>query len=91
MNTYLLADSLSLQPSREPSGLALFNWIKRRLAARRARTAEREAIAYLRTLDRYALEDMGVDVLAMGERVPRLIALNPYAVAMTALTPDQGR
>jgi hypothetical protein len=90
MYTYL-ADAAVLQPSRHSFGLTLVNWIKGRLAARRARIAERKAIVYLRKLDRHALDDIGVDVAALCGVVPRLASINPYVVAMSAIIPTQSR
>jgi hypothetical protein len=90
MSTYL-ADAANLQPSRHSASLTVVSWINGHLAARRARIAKRNAIAYLSTLDRYALEDMGIDVAALGEIVPRLVARHPCVVATSSLIPAQSR
>lgn len=47
-------------------------WIKRRFEAlRQSRIAKRDT-AYLRTLDRHMLNDMGIDISALGEIHPSL-------------------
>ena len=86
-----LAYAFALQPSYRPAHPTILEWLNGRLANRRARIAKRNAIAYLRTLDRHALNDMGVDIAALSEIVPRLIASNPNNALMPALTPPMPR
>lgn len=42
-------------------------------------------IRYLRSLDRHALNDMGVDIAKLGENRPTLLEFNPYAVTTSTL------
>jgi hypothetical protein len=51
---------------------AAHTWINGKLDAfRRTRIAKRD-IAYLRTMDRHMLTDMGIDISALGEIYPSL-------------------
>jgi hypothetical protein len=71
-----------------PSAVAtVFNWLKRKLEARRARLNHARDIAYLRSLDRHMLEDMGVDIASLGEARPKLESVNPHVVAIQAICP----
>ncbi len=76
MNTYL-ADASILQPSSQPAGLTVISWIKGRLAARRARLAERQTLAFLASLDRHTLDDIGIDPATFCKTMPPLVRLNP--------------
>lgn len=65
-----MASSIKLL-SNSPS-MTLDGWIKRKLEARRqTRIAKRDS-AYLRTLDRHLLLDMGIDISALCEIHPSL-------------------
>ena len=65
-----MASLIKIQPN-SPS-MTLDGWIKRKLEARRqTRIAKRDS-AYLRTLDRHLLRDMGIDISALCEIHPSL-------------------
>jgi hypothetical protein len=80
-----LANTFDFQPERESSGQTAFGWLKQKLEARQKLQAEQRHIAYLRTLDRHFLEDMGVDIASLGEIQPTLASFNPYAIAINAV------
>ena len=63
----------------------VFNWLKRKLDARRARLNHARDIEYLRSLDRHMLEDIGVDIASLGEVAPALASFNPHVVASTVI------
>lgn len=63
----------------------VFGWLRKMLAARRARREEIRAVEYLRTLDPHLLEDIGVDIASLNEFSPRLESLSPHVVAYSAI------
>ena len=80
-----LANTFDFQPERENLVQPIFGWLKQKLEARRALQAQKRHIAYLRTLDRHILEDMGVDIASLGEVEPTLASFSPYVIAMNAV------
>ncbi len=72
-------------PERQAAIPTVFNWLKRKLDARRARLNHARDIEYLRSLDRHTLEDIGVDIASLGEVRPTLASSNPYVVAITVI------
>ena len=81
-----LANSFHFQPEREALAPTLFGWLKQRLEARQALQAKKRHIAYLRTLDRYVLEEMGVDIASLGEVEPTFASFSPYVIAINAVS-----
>ncbi len=81
-----LANSFHFQPERQTLAPTVFEWIKQKLEAHRARLEQRRHIAYLRTLDRHILEDMGVDIASLGEVEPTLASFSPYVIAINAVS-----
>lgn len=67
-----LADANQFQPSHQIRSNTVFAWLRHRLEALRQKQADKRHIAYLRTLDRHFLEDMGVDISTLGEICPLL-------------------
>ena len=62
----------SIKFQSTPHATTVRTWIKRKLdALRQERIAKRDA-AYLRTMDRHMLKDMGIDISALGEIYPSL-------------------
>lgn len=80
-----LANTFHFQPEREARAPTLFGWLKQKLEARQALQAEKRRIAYLRTLDRHFLEDMGVDITSLGEIQPTFASFSPYVIAINAV------
>jgi hypothetical protein len=80
-----LANTFHFQPERENPIQTVFGWLKQKLEARQALQAEKRRIAYLRTLDRHFLEDMGVDITSLGEIQPTFASFSPYAIAINAV------
>ena len=70
---------------RQAAVPTLFNWLRRKLDARRARLNHARDIEYLRSLDRHMLEDIGVDIASLGEVRPDLASFSPHVVASTAI------
>lgn len=81
-----LANNFDFQPEREGPVQTVFGWLKQKLEARQALQAERRHIAYLRTLDRHILEEMGVDIASLGEVEPTLASFSPYVIAINAVS-----
>ena len=81
-----LANTFHFQPERQALASTLFGWLKQTLKARQAHQAEKRHVAYLRTLDRHFLEDMGVDVASLGEIQPTLASFSPYVIATNAVS-----
>ena len=81
-----LANSFHFQPEREELAPTLFSWLKQKLEARQALQAEKRRVAYLRTLDRHILEEMGVDIASLGEVEPTLASFSPYVIAINAVS-----
>jgi hypothetical protein len=81
-----LANTFHFQPERENPVQTVFGWLRQKLEARQALQAEKRRIAYLRTLDRHFLEDMGVDIASLGEIPPTLASFSPCLVAMNAFS-----
>ena len=71
MNVYP-AENFHFQPERQISPVPVFSWLKQKLEAHRQKQAGKRHIAYLRTLDRHMLNDMGVDIASLGEVYPAL-------------------
>ncbi len=84
MDTYA-ARTNHFQNAYQARPLSVFGWIKQKLEDRRVRLAAAREIAYLRTLDRHLLEDMGVDIASLGEIKPKLAHFNPHLVACTVI------
>ncbi len=80
-----LANSFHFQPERHVQITTISDWIRQKLDARRARRIEIRNIAYLRTLDRHLLDDMGVDIASLGEVRPKLASFNAHAVVISAI------
>ena len=72
-----LADANHFQPSHQIQSNTVFAWLRQRLEALRQKQADKRHIAYLRTLDRHFLEDMGVDISTLGEICPSLKSFVP--------------
>ena len=81
-----LANTFHFQPERQALVPTLFGWLRQKLEARRARKCEERHIAYLRTLDRYILEEMGVDIASLGEVEPTLASFSPYVIVINAVS-----
>ncbi len=81
-----LANTFYFQPERETPVQTVFGWLKQKLEARQALQAEKRHIAYLRTLDRHILEDMGVDIASLGDIQPTLASFSPYVIAINAIS-----
>jgi hypothetical protein len=81
-----LANTFHFQPERESPVQTIFGWLKQKLEARQALQAEKRCIAYLRTLDRHFLEDMGVDIASLGETQPTFASFSPYVIAINAVS-----
>jgi hypothetical protein len=81
-----LANSFHFQPERPTLAPTVFEWLKQKLKARQALQTERRRIAYLRTLDRHILEDMGVDIASLVEIEPTLASFSPYVIAINAVS-----
>jgi hypothetical protein len=64
------ANSIEFQPV--PCIAAVRTWITRKLDALRQRRIAKRDTAYLRTMDRHMLKDMGIDISALGEIQPSL-------------------
>lgn len=60
-------------------------WLNAKWKAHQARMIEKEAIAYLRSLDRSILEDIGVDVNNLFKANATFAQGNPHIIATTAL------
>ena len=80
-----LANTFHFQPERENPVQTIFGWLKQKLEAHRKHQAEKRHVAYLRTLDRHILEDMGVDIASLGEIQPTLESFSPYVIAINAV------
>jgi hypothetical protein len=80
-----LANNFQFQPERQALTPTLFRWLEQKWEAHQARRLEKRNIAYLRTLDRYALDDMGVNIAYLGEIRPTLASLNPHVIAINGL------
>jgi hypothetical protein len=76
-------------PERQAAIPTVFNWLKRKLEARRARLNHARDIEYLRSLDRHMLEDIGVDIASLGEVTPKLESSNPHVLAIHAICPPR--
>ena len=76
MNVYP-AENFHFQPERQVLHFPVFSWLKQRLEAHRQKQADNRHIADLRTLDRHFLDDMGVDIAALGEVYPALASFVP--------------
>lgn len=81
-----LANSFHFQPERQTLAPTVFGWLKQKLETHQALQAEKRHIAYLRTLDRHILEDMGVDIANLGEVEPTLASFSPYVIAINAVS-----
>lgn len=81
-----LANTFHFQPERENPVQTVFGWLKQKLEARQALQAEKRHIAYLRTLDRHFLEDMGVDIASLGEIPPARASFSPHVIAINAVS-----
>ena len=55
----------------------VFGWVIQKLDQYRIQKANKKHIAYLRTLDRHILADMGVDIAALGTARPTLASFIP--------------
>lgn len=84
MDTYA-ARTNYFQNAYQARPLSVLGWIKQKLEDRRVRLATAREIAYLRTLDRHVLEDMGVDIANLGEVRPELAHFNPHFVACSVI------
>lgn len=73
------------KPERQAAISTVFNWIRRKLDARRARLNHARDIEYLRSLDRHLLEDIGVNIANLGEVTPKLASFHPHFVASAAI------
>ena len=80
------ANTSHFQPERQNPVQTIFGWLKQKLEARQALQAEKRRIAYLRTLDRLILEEMGVDIASLGEAEPTLASFSPYVIAINAVS-----
>lgn len=90
MTTYL-ADGVHFQPTRRPMVETLFSWAKQRLAARHERRITAMHIAYLRTLDRHALRDAGIDIARLHDIRPSIADVNPVTMVISALVGSGNR
>jgi hypothetical protein len=77
-----LANTFHFQPERQTLAPTVFEWLRQKLEARRARLTQSRDISCLRDLDRSTLEDMGVDVAALGKTRPGLASFNPHVIAI---------
>ena len=73
------------KPERHAAIPTVFNWIRQKLDARRARLNRARNIEYLRSLDHHLPEDIGVDIASLGEIMPKLASFHPHAVASAAI------
>ena len=80
-----LANTFHFQPERETVAPTVFDWLRQKLEVHRKHQADKRHVAYLRTLDRHFLEDMGVDIASLGEIPPTLASFNPCVIAMNAV------
>lgn len=90
MTTYL-ADGAHFQPTHRFVVETLLSWAKRRLAARRERRITGMHIAYLRTLDRHALDDAGIDIARLHDIRPSIVDINPVSAVICALAGSGNR
>ena len=77
-----LANTFHFQPERQTLAPTVFDWLRQKLEARRARLAQSRDLNCLRDLDRSTLEDMGVDVTSLCETRPSLASFNPHMIAI---------
>lgn len=82
MSTYL-ADGVHFQPAHQVAWSRLFAWFKCQLAARRERRIAALHIRHLRTLDRHALDDAGVDIAKLHNVRPSIVDVNPVSVLLS--------
>ena len=82
MSTYL-ADGVHFQPANPVAGSSVSAWCKRQLAARREKRIAALHIRHLRTLDRHALEDIGVDIARLYDVRPSIVDVNPVSVLLS--------
>jgi hypothetical protein len=75
-----LVDTKHFQPTPQVQSIAVLAWLKQRLDAIRQKQADKQHAAYLRTLDRHFLDDMGVDIAAIGGICP---SLNSFVLPMS--------
>jgi hypothetical protein len=70
--TFIFADDFDFTRRRSAGGGTVLDWIRRRLAARRARIRAARELAYLRSLDPHILDDIGVVPAALSDASGRL-------------------
>ena len=82
MNSYVQGAVFGAQPRNVAGRATIFHWIKRKLAERRQRMAQKGLIAQLRSLDRHMLNDLAIDpdVLA-SDAIAALSRQNPHVIA----------
>jgi hypothetical protein len=81
-----LTNTFHIQPERENRVQTVFGWLKQILEVNRKHRLDKRHVAYLRTLDRHFLEDMGVDISSLSEIPPTFASFSPCLVAMNAFS-----
>ena len=84
MSNYV-APSATIQQRPEFFGFDVRNWMTSRLVAWREARAKRLNLAFLRSLDRRALEDVGIDVETIELLGPSLASQHAAVLAVSFL------
>jgi hypothetical protein len=84
-----VANAFHFQSKLQVTAISVFAWLRQNQKARLARQAELRHVCYLRTLDRHLLEDMGVDIAALGELRPAVEHVNSYAITTQGSIPKR--
>jgi hypothetical protein len=71
-NTMHTNQAISIRFQSTPHAATVGTWIKRKLDALRQRRIAKRDTVYLRTMDRHMLNDMGIDISALGKIYPTL-------------------
>lgn len=81
MHAYL-AETFRFQPELQAPFVSVSIWLKKSLAARRARLARSRLVGELSRLDHQILNDVGIEVAPLGEHRPNLSGSNLYMAAI---------
>lgn len=81
MHAYL-AETFRFQPELQVPFISVSIWLKKSLAARRARLARSRLVGELSRLDHQILKDVGIEVAPLREHRPNLSGSSPYMAAI---------
>ncbi len=84
------ADAVQFQPAQQIKPATVFAWLKLRLEALRQKQAAKQEIKYLRTHDRSLLDDMGINVVALGRAQPSHMRIHPRTVEIKIFAGSPG-